>query len=441
MLVALAAGMPIAAGAQATQSQAEGPGATVTANPDDSADGGSEAGKSDSAAAPQTAQAQATPPQAGQAPSREAAIEQEQAAKVAVLKPYQSNAGERWAQKAQDVLVNGGLHWHPFFENAYSGGGFTLGAGYVHPMGSYNRVDARGSWTFLGYKRAEVEFKAPRLFNRRGSLTALGGWREATQVGFYGLGPDTSIDDATNYSFQQPYASGLLEFWPTRRLLMLEGGLEYSRWSQRPGEGTDPSVETVYTPETLPGLGATTTYLHSQGTVGFDWRTAPGYSRRGGYYGVTFHDFHDRDDAFGFHQVDYEAIQHFPILREAWVISLRGKIQTAFDKDNQQIPFFMMPSVGGGSNLRGFSSWRFRDLNSLLLQAEWRIMVNRYLDTAVFYDTGKVATSRSDIDFDGLRHDIGFGVRFHGLIATPLRIELAKSNEGLHLVFSSSAAF
>jgi hypothetical protein len=441
MLVALAAGMPMVAGAQGTQPQSEGVGATVAANPDDAAAGDKEAEKSDAAPQQQTAQAQATPPQAGQAPSREAAIEQEQAAKDASLKPYQPNAGERWAQKAQDVLVNGGLHWHPFFENAYSGGGFTLGAGYVHPMGSYNRVDARGSWTFLGYKRAEVEFKAPRLFNRRGSLTALGGWREATQVGFYGLGPDTSIDNATNYSFQQPYASGLLEYWPTRRLLMLEGGLEFSRWLQRPGEGTDPSVETVYTPATLPGLGASATYLHSQGTVGLDWRTSPGYSRRGGYYGITFHDYHDRDDAFGFRQVDYEAIQHFPILREAWVISLRGRIQTALDKDNQQIPFFMMPAVGGGSNLRGFSSWRFRDLNSLLLQAEWRIMVNRFLDTAVFYDTGKVATSRSDIDFDGLKHDIGFGVRFHGLIATPLRIELAKSSEGLHLVFSSSAAF
>jgi hypothetical protein len=441
MLVALAAGMPMVAGAQATQPQSEGVVATVAANPDDAAAGESKAEKSDSAAPQQTAPAQATPPQAGQAPSREAAIEQEQAAKVASLKPYQPAPGERWAQKAQDVLVNGGLKWHPFFENAYAGGGFTLGAGFMQPVSAFNRVDARGSWTFLGYKRAEVEFTAPRLFHRRGSLSVLGGWREATQVGFYGLGPNTSKDDATNYAFQQPYASGLVEFWPTRRLLMLAGGLEFSRWLQRPGEGTDPSVETVYTPATLPGLGASATYLHSQGTVGFDWRTSPGYSRRGGYYGVTFHDYADRNDAFGFHQINYEAIQHFPILREAWVISLRGLIQTALDKDNQQIPFFMMPAVGGGSNLRGFSSWRFRDLNSLLLQAEWRIMVNRYLDTAVFYDTGKVAASRSDIDFDGLRHDIGFGVRFHGLIATPLRIELAKSNEGLHLVFSSSAAF
>ena len=357
MLVALAAGMPMVAGAQATQPQSEGVGATVAANPDEAAAGDTEAKKSDSAAPEQTAQAQATPPQAGQAPSREAAIEQEQAAKVASLKTYQPNAGERWAQKAQDVLVNGGLHWHPFFENAYSGGGFTLGAGYVHPMGSYNRVDARGSWTFLGYKRAEVEFKAPRLFNRRGSLTALGGWREATQVGFYGLGPDTSKDDATNYSFQQPYASGLVEFRPTRRFLMLEGGLEFSRWLQRPGEGTDPSVETVYTPATLPGLGASATYLHSQGTVGFDWRTSPGYSRRGGYYGVTFHDYADRDDAFGFRQIDYEAIQHFPILRETWVISLRGLVQTALRQGRSADSVFH--DAGGG---RGIEPARLQQL-------------------------------------------------------------------------------
>jgi hypothetical protein len=32
-------------------------------------------------------------------------------------------------------------------------------------------------------------------------------------------------------------------------------------------------------------------------------------------------------------------------------------------------------------------------------------------------------------------------VRFHGPISTPLRIDLAKSPEGLALVFATSAAF
>ena len=35
----------------------------------------------------------------------------------------------------------------------------------------------------------------------------------------------------------------------------------------------------------------------------------------------------------------------------------------------------------------------------------------------------------------------GVGVRFHGPLATPLRIELANGREGMRLVFAGSAAF
>jgi len=375
------------------------------------------------------------------ATTREAAIEQEQAEKDKILHPYEPGKAEALANRIEDILVNGVPRWHPFFNNAYSGGGFTLGAGYANRLSAYNLLDVRGSYTFLGYKRLEAEFTAFRLFHRRGTLSLLGGWREATQVGFYGTGMDTSKDNRTNYEFQQPYGAATLTVFPRRRALMLRGGLELSQWSLGPGQGTFPSIETVYTPATLPGLGAETTYLHSQGTVGFDWRTSPGYSRRGGFYGVTFHDYMDSDKVFGFQQFDYEAIQHFPILREAWVISLRALAETAYNKSGQEIPFFMLPSAGGGSTLRGYSSWRFRDRNSLVLQAEWRIMVNRFMDTAFFYDTGKVAARTEDLDLTGLKSDFGFGVRFHGPVSTPLRVELAKSPEGLSVVFSSSSAF
>jgi outer membrane protein assembly factor BamA len=175
--------------------------------------------------------------------------------------------------------------------------------------------------------------------------------------------------------------------------------------------------------------------------VGFDWRTSPGYSRRGGYYGITGHDYNDTDKAFGFRQIEYEAIQHFPILRETWVLSFRARAMTTLDKSDQQVPFFMLPYLGGSSTLRGYRSLRFRDRNSLLLQGEWRIMASRFLDSAVFYDAGKVAAHRSDLDFDGMKHDYGFGLRFHGPISTPLRIELAKGSEGLVFVVATSAVF
>jgi Omp85 superfamily domain len=375
------------------------------------------------------------------ATTRQGVIEAEQAKKEPTLHPYKVGEAERIMNKVQDALTNNTQKWHPFFDSAYSGGGFTLGLGYAQFVSAYNTLDLRGSYTIKQYKRVEAEFHAPRMFNRRGKLTILGGWREALEVGFYGFGMDTSVDDRANYAFQQPYGSALFTFEPTRRLLEIGGGVELSQWKQKPGKGSAPSIDDIYAPGFLPGQDAKINYLHTQGTIALDSRTSSGYSRRGAYLGVTVHDYQDSDDRYGFQMVNYEGIGHLPILRETWVISVRGRVQTADAKSGQLIPFFMTPALGGGSSLRGYSSWRFRDKNSLLLSAEWRIMASRYFDTAFFYDAGKVTARTSDLDFDGLKNDYGVGFRFHSPIATPLRIEFAKSKEGLQFIFSSSAAF
>jgi len=392
-------------------------------------------------------QSAATPsaPAASQAPepdSRAGLIAAEQAAKSQVLKPYAPNKAEAILDMVEEQFLTGNMHWHPFFDSAYQGGGFTLGAGYLQRVGAYNTFDVRGSITFSNYKRIEAEYRAPRLFNRRGVLSVLGGWREATQVGFFGLGtPATSSDDRVNYGFTQPYVGATLDVRPTRKYLVLGTGVEYSTWKTQEGAGKAPSIEEVYTPETLTGLGASPTYLQVFGSAALDWRDGPGYSRRGGYYGVTARNFADTDDVYSFRQVDYEAIQHIPIMRDAWVISLRGRVQTTYTDDGVEMPYFMLPSLGGGSTLRGFQSWRFRDRNSLLLSAEWRVLVNRFIDTAIFADAGKVTRRISDLDLDGLKKDYGIGIRFHGPRATPLRVDFAKSNEGLQIVFSANAAF
>ena len=392
------------------------------------------------AQAPPSAEPEGAQP--AQAGSRQAAIEQEQASKATNLKPYKPDRAEKLFQRFDTLIEGGTLRWHPFFDSAYSGGGFTLGVGHASYLSAYNYLDVRGSYTITGYKRAEAEFVAPRMFNRRGHLSVLAGWREATQVGFYGIGQASSKDDRTNYLFQRPYGSALLTVFPTRRALMLRGGVELTQWSQQPGEGTFPSVETKYTPETLPGLGAEVTYLHTQGTLGLDSRTSEGYTRRGAYLGLSLHDYADQDKDFGFQMAEYEGIAHLPILREAWVLSFRARVQSALAKDGQQIPFFMLPALGGGSTLRAFSSFRFRDKSSLLLQGEWRIMVNRYLDMAFFYDAGKVAGRTKDLDLDGLKDDYGLGFRFHGPFATPLRIDFSHGRESsLSFTFSTSAVF
>jgi hypothetical protein len=373
--------------------------------------------------------------------TRAGLIEQQQAEKEGILTPAKPDKAEAYVTRISDVFLAGQMQWHSFFHSAYSGGGFTLGAGYRQFVSPYNTLDTRGSITFSGYKRIESEFIAPNLFGRRGTLSAIGGWREATQVGFYGIGLGTSVDNRANYSFQQPYGSATLTVRPTRDVFFVRGGFEITQWRQNPGSGDAPSVETKYTPATLPGLGAHPVYAHTTATVGIDSRPAVGYARRGSLLDVTFQDFSDPSGDWGFQQVSYEVIKHIPLAREAWVISLHGLLQNAYEKSGEQIPFFMLPAIGGGDDLRAYASWRLRDRTSLLLQGEWRVIVNRFLDMAMFYDTGRVAHGMNDLKLSDLKYDAGLGFRFHGPLATPLRIELAKGPEGFAMVWAASHAF
>ena len=158
-------------------------------------------------------------------------------------------------------------------------------------------------------------------------------------------------------------------------------------------------------------------------------------------YEVRYHNYADQDNTYSFDRADGEIVQHIPILRETWVISLHGLVQTTLN-DSDPVPYFLLPSLGSGSTLRAFPSWRFRDRHSMLMSGEFRWIPNRLaVDMALFYDTGKVVPRWDDLSFKGLKSNVGIGIRFHGPAATPLRIELAKGSEGMNLVFGGSAAF
>jgi outer membrane translocation and assembly module TamA len=64
-----------------------------------------------------------------------------------------------------------------------------------------------------------------------------------------------------------------------------------------------------------------------------------------------------------------------------------------------------------------------------------------FMDMAIFYDAGKVTSRREDLNFDGLKQNFGVGVRFHGPLTTPLRIDVARGSEGVNVVFSGAAPF
>src|SRR5688500_7965837 len=106
-----------------------------------------------------------------------------------------------------------------------------------------------------------------------------------------------------------------------------------------------------------------------------------------------------------------------------------------------EVPVMLGPFLGSGTTLRGFANRRFSDRNRLLLSGEYRWRPSRYLDMALFMDAGQVAAHRRDFRTEAFDVAWGVGARFHGPTFNALRVELARSREGIRLVFSGSQPF
>jgi len=363
-----------------------------------------------------------------------------QAQKAKVARPPTPDRAEALVRKFVDMFLVDPSGFFPYFDSVDQGGGLTFGAGYRKYYGDNTFWETKGLYSVLNYKLIEGATVSKGHLNGRLTLASRLGWRDATQVAYYGVGQDTKEENRTSFRFQQTYAEGTAEYRP-RPWLPIRSSLGFESWNTLEGQGSHPSIETRFNSTGAPGLGADPNYVHTTVSAGVDWRQSPGYTRRGGLYEATFHDYQNTNGGlYSFQKLDGEVIQHVPLFRETWVLAARGRVETTLN-DAAVIPYFMLPSLGSGSTLRGYSSYRFRDRHSLLMNAEFRWMPAVGLDMALFYDAGKVTSQRSDLDFKGLKSDVGIGMRFHGPMATPVRIDLAVGNEGWRIVFAGGPIF
>lgn len=362
------------------------------------------------------------------------------AKKAESLHPYVPGTAEKIVTRVSRGLFQLPSGLYPSIGSVYSGGGFAIGPGLRVFTGDTSYVEARALYSIRQYKLAEVSLVAPSLVRGKGSLRLSGGWLDATQVGYFGVGITTSADDRANYRLKQTYGGVELGLHPAGPIV-LGAGAHYEDFALERGTGAFAPVQDVFDAASAPGIDASPTYTHLTASAGLDSRPSAGYTRRGSLVRLDYHAYRDTDETYSFNRIDAEVAQHVPILRENWVLSLHGRVQSTVG-DSDTVPYFLLPSLGSGRTLRAYSTGRFRDRHALLLQAEWRWIVNRSgMDMAIFYDAGKVTRRREDLDLRGLKSNVGIGVRFHGPASTPLRIELARGNEGLNLVFAAGASF
>jgi outer membrane protein assembly factor BamA len=133
----------------------------------------------------------------------------------------------------------------------------------------------------------------------------------------------------------------------------------------------------------------------------------------------------------------FSANRYLP-MREQDVLALRLVASVASDS----APFFLLSTVGGSTDLRGYPSGRYRDLAMYALQSEYRWWFNdRWIFTG-FAGFGEVAESFSGIG-ENFLPAAGVGARF--VLSKKHRVslsaDLAVGDDGAEFYFGVGEAF
>jgi hypothetical protein len=330
---------------------------------------------------------------------------------------------------------------YPFFGSAFPGGGFAVGAGFRHGVGDTGLFDFHGAYSIAGYQLLDTSLRLPESGSGRLKSTIHAKYQNADEVAFYGIGNDSLEGDKTAFTFIPKQFSLTESLWLSHEF-HLGGAIAYLDIDTKPGESASlPSIEEIFSPDEAPGLGTDPQYVTGNLFAEYDWRQSPGWTSRGGFYRVDWYDYNERNGSnVDFHRWDVELVQHFPILRGNQILAFRG-LASFTDISSGEIPHFLLPKLGGGSELRGFGDFRFQDRHRMLLTAEYRWTPSKFMDMVIFYETGKVAADTSDLNFTDLHNCYGFGVRFHTPAFTAFRVEVAHSVESTRLILSGGAAF
>jgi hypothetical protein len=381
---------------------------------------------------------------AGIPQTRAEQIEQDQADKALALSPDVPDRTERRVNKIQKTVENifkdapvhlqvGGLP----MESGFAAGPirqWTNSTGHVR-----STMWAVGS-VYKSYSTG-VNLELPRI-TRQFGLMVQASRRDLTRVDYYGEGPTSLRSDRSNFRKEDTMLDLRLA-WPLSSHFSPNCGVQQNFLHVGPGTHDGIASTTVkFGPAQAPGIDQQSSYLIADCSLPLDFRDNPAFPHkgtalflRGGRYRAA--DF----SRYSFYRVSGSAEEYIPFFNEKRVIALHAGTNLSFHNENQLVPFYMQPTLGGYDDLRGFRPYRFYDENSFILNAEYRWEICTGFDMAVFEDAGEVFHRPGQIDLSNLRKSTGFGFRFNDQRSMVMRMDVGFSRERFQVWFTFDKVF
>ena len=332
-----------------------------------------------------------------------------------------------------------GFHgFHPLIGGIAKGSGFGFGTSYEIT----DRLKASAQVSMKGYQKYEVVFATPRFLTDRLFAEVRTTYRSNPEETFYGLGNDTREETRTHYGLKDRSVGGHAGI---RLAKNVKAGFHAGLVDVTVDQGRrsrSPFIGEMFELATLPAFDTQLTYLRTGVFFDVDTRDEPGNPRDGGRYAAKWSSFRDQNlGLYNFGQLDAEVQHYIPFFNQRRVIALRAKATVTRTNDNQTIPFYMLPTLGGSEDLRGFADFRFRDRHMVVVNAEYRWEAFSGLDVALFADAGQVASKVSDFRMRDMHTAAGFGFRFNTAKKVFYRVDVGFSREGARVYLKFGNVF
>ena len=329
--------------------------------------------------------------------------------------------------------------WYPELGHMITGAGWiALGPGYRHHVFNDRAlVDASTAVSWRAYRMAQARFELPALASNHLTIGTQAQWQDMTQVVYYGAGPQSSPDAATDYRMQTINGVMYAAVRPTTPLALTARFGLLSRPSLSSSAGPfDRDLPDTF--ERFAGEpGATRdrqpSFFHGDVSLLHDTRDVRGHPSRGGIYRAAWTTFSSRGpDTVAVERYELEGAQFLPTLGGRMVLAARGWAVFTPPSSGLDVPFYLLPSLGGSNTLRSYPDYRFHDRDLLLVNVESRWAVLTHLDGALFIDAGNVAPEAAGLDL--ARRSFGSGVRLHNGRTTIVRFDAARGSEGWRFI-------
>jgi hypothetical protein len=332
-------------------------------------------------------------------------------------------------------------------------GEMVTGAGWISAGPGYRQwlfndravLYSSAAISWRAYKMVQTRVEVPSLANDRLLVGTQVRWHDYTQVSYWGEGPDSLAANRTEYRSKAFNIVGYGGMRPVRWLWLTGriGRLTNVEISAPGGSfGRDnPGTQELFGDDPVYQLEEQPAFVYGEASVAADTRDHRGYPTRGGVYRAAWARFSDRHaDRFSFTRYEAEAAHFLPFIADNVVVVLRGWLVGTESAAGQHVPFYLEPSLGGNTTLRGFNNYRFHDRNLAVVNAETRVAIWEHLDAAVFIDAGNVAPKFDELNLE--KTSYGVGVRLHSATTNFARFDVGRSSgEGWNLLFTVNDPF